>query len=180
MKKEEVYITNNSKETQKVGEDFVQQAQRSDLSRLQGQALQRKHAFIIALHGDLGGGKTTFTQGIARGLGIKRRIISPTFVIVRQYNLRDYSSSGAQRSREVIKADSSRQARTINFYHIDLYRVESLKDIEMLGIEEIINDPKNIVVIEWAEKIKDLLPKERIDIHFEYISDDKRKVTFYE
>ncbi len=172
MKHKKVFITNSFEETQKVGEDFVS-------TYLQGEALRKKQALILALHGDLGCGKTTFVQGLAKGLGIKRRIISPTFIIVRKYNFRNYSSSKAQRSREVIKANSSRKARTINFYHIDLYRIENQKDIKMLGIEEIMSDPKNIVVIEWAEKIKDLLPKERIVIHFKYMSDNKRKIIFY-
>ncbi len=67
-----------------------------------------------------------------------------------------------------------------NFYHIDLYRTESKKDIEGLGIEEILKNKNNIVVIEWAERLGELLPKKRIDIYFEYISEGKRKVTFYE
>ena len=63
-----------------------------------------------------------------------------------------------------------------SFYHIDLYRIENQKDLESLGIEEIINDKSNIVAIEWPEKIEKLLPKTKIDIFFEYLKDDKRSI----
>lgn len=137
MKK--IILTKNALETQKFGEKF---------------AKTFKHG-TFALYGDLGAGKTTFVQGLARGLGIKKRIISPTFVIVRTYKI------GSK-----------------NFYHIDLYRIENGKDIEGLGIGEIMNDPKSVVVIEWAEKLEDLLPKERIDIYFEYLDENKRKIAY--
>ncbi|MBI2431158.1 MAG: tRNA (adenosine(37)-N6)-threonylcarbamoyltransferase complex ATPase subunit type 1 TsaE [Candidatus Levybacteria bacterium] len=134
-----IFITQSANETQ-------------EIAKLFGKTFKGS---IIALYGDLGAGKTTFAQGLAKGLGIKKRIISPTFVIVRQY-----------------------KAGFKNFYHIDLYRIESQKDIEGLGIKEILKDPQNIIVIEWVEKIKDLLPKERIDIYFEYLDENKRKITY--
>lgn len=143
------FTTNSFKETQKLGEDFA----RSHLARLQGETL------IIALYGDLGSGKTTFVQGLAFGLGIKQRIISPTFIIIRNYRIRNYES------------------RIMNFYHIDLYRIES-QSLEGLGIEEIINNKNNIVAIEWAEKLKDFLPLERIDIKFFYEKNSTRKIMF--
>ena len=112
---------------------------------------------IFALYGDLGSGKTTFVQGLAKGLGIKRPIISPTFVIIRTYKI-------AYKNLKF-------------FYHIDLYRTESERDIEGLGIEEIVNDPQNIVAIEWAEKMGRFLPRKRIDIRFAYLSESKRRIT---
>lgn len=147
-----VFITNSSEETRKLGEEFA----RSLLARLQGETL------IIALYGDLGSGKTTFVQGLAEGLGIKNRIISPTFVMIRNYKIR-------------IK---DKGLMINDFYHIDLYRVESKRDIEGLGIEEIISDNYNIVAIEWAEKLKNSMPKKRIDIKFFYEKDNVRKITF--
>lgn len=137
MKK--IILTRNALETQKFGETF-------------GKNLEKG---ILALYGDLGSGKTTFVQGLAKGLGIKKRIISPTFVIVRTYKI------GFN-----------------DFYHIDLYRTQSRNDIEGLGIGEIMNDPKSVVVIEWAQKMEDLLPKKRIDIYFEYVDENKRKITY--
>ena len=143
--KEKVFITNNSEETKKLGRDF---------------AKELKRGVAVCLYGDLGSGKTTFAQGLALGLGIKQRIISPTFIIVRNYRIKNHES------------------RIMNFYHIDLYRIESERDIEGLGIEEILEDSSNIVVIEWAEKLNKLLPKKRIDVRFFYKKENVRKITF--
>lgn len=146
------FITNSSEETRKLGKEFA----RSLLARLQGETL------IIALYGNLGSGKTTFVQGLAQGLGIKRRTISPTFIIVRSYKIR-INDKGLMIN---------------DFYHIDLYRTNNDRDIEGLGIEEIVNNPENIVVIEWAEKLGNLMPKKRIDIKFFFKKENTRKITF--
>lgn len=139
-------ITKSAAQTQKLGQEI-------------GRDL--KPPAVVALYGELGSGKTTFIQGVARGLGIKKRIISPTFVFIRQYEI---SSRGSQLWGHG------------NFYHIDLYRIEKLGDAKGLGLEEIFADPDGIVAIEWAEKIKEILPKKRMDILFEYISENERKV----
>lgn len=102
---------------------------------------------IIALTGELGAGKTIFSQGFAKGFGIKEKIISPTFVLIRQHQI---PASPASRLGE---PDTKKV-----LYHIDLYRLEDIKDLKELGLEEILSDPKNIVLIEWAEKISDSLP----------------------
>ncbi len=112
---------------------------------------------VIALTGELGAGKTTFTQGFARTLSIRDKIISPTFVLIRQHKIPN--SKGI-------------------FYHVDLYRLENPKPKE-LGLEDFWNDPDNIVLIEWAEKIKDLLPKKTIWINFENIGEKQRLITIY-
>ena len=134
-----VFITNSSKETKRLGRDFAKVLEKGD---------------VLYLYGDLGSGKTTFVQGLAEGLGVKQRIISPTFIIVRSYKL-----------------------EVISFYHIDLYRINNEKDIKGLGLEEIINDFSNIVAIEWAEKLKSLTPSKRIDIKFSYRK-EARKIAF--
>lgn len=161
-------ITNSAEETKALGASVVK--------NLQG-------VNVIALHGELGSGKTTFVQGLAKGLEIKKRIISPTFIIVRKYEVpQPYSSSesgsaGESRSNNSRPAlPAGRQARMIHFFHIDLYRITSESELEGLGIREIIEDPNNLVAIEWAEKMGEMLPKRRIDIHFEYIDEDKRKI----
>lgn len=157
---EKIFITNNSEETQKLGEEFA----RSHLAKL-------KHV-LIALYGDLGSGKTTFVQGLAKGLGIKRRIISPTFIIVRSYVLK------SQKLKVKIQKHNSKfkSLELRAFYHIDLYRIDDEKDIKGLGIEEIISNPQNIVAIEWAEKMEKFLPKERWDVKFEYVGKSERKI----
>ena len=110
---------------------------------------------VFALSGELGSGKTTFVQGFAKGLGIKEKIISPTFVLVRQHKI-------------------PKTKKTL--YHIDLYRLEDGEQIKALGLKEIWQNPESIVVIEWAEKIKELLPKKAVLIYFEKLDNEKRKI----
>ena len=143
---EEIIITNSKEETQTFAENFSQTLGGGD---------------FVAFYGELGSGKTTFIQGLAKGLGIQRRIISPTFIIVRCYELK-------------LKTENLKPK---NFYHIDLYRTESESDLLGLGIDEIIKDKNNIVALEWAEKMGDMLPKKRIEIRLEYFGDNKRKIT---
>ncbi len=135
-------ITKSFIETQQFGKVFLQ--------KLNG-------AHVLALHGDLGSGKTTFVQGLAQGLRITQRIISPTFIIMRTYQANAFGFK--------------------YFYHVDLYRIETERDIEGLGLIEIMEDPENLVVIEWPEKIENLLPENRVDLFFEYIADDQRKIN---
>jgi tRNA threonylcarbamoyladenosine biosynthesis protein TsaE len=108
---------------------------------------------VIALRGDLGTGKTTFTQGFFCGLGIKRNPISPTFVIMRRYKIpANRKSLIANRFREV--------------YHFDAYRLKKEEDVEVLGFGKIMSDPKNIILVEWPEKIKGVLPRGTIRLDF--------------
>lgn len=116
---------------------------------------------IIALAGELGSGKTTFAQGFAEGLEIKEKIISPTYVLIRQHKIPETKKT-LPAGRQVL-------------YHIDLYRLEA-SGVANLGIDEIIRNPNNIVLIEWVEKIKNLLPKETIWISFE-ITDEGRSIA---
>ena len=115
---------------------------------------------MLALYGDLGSGKTTFMQGFAKGLGIIRNIISPTFIIMRTYELGNREQGTGIR----------------NLYHVDLYRIESEKDVEGLGLLELMHQPENIVAIEWPDKIENILPEDRVNIYFKYLGDEKREI----
>ena len=118
---------------------------------------------MLALTGDLGSGKTTFVQGLAEGLGLKSRIISPTFILVRKY-----------------KIPFSHQPLAIShLYHIDLYRLEKNieNEVKNLGIEDFWKSPENVIVIEWAEKIRSMIPKKATWIKFENKGDDRRLIT---
>jgi len=118
---------------------------------------KKNQAVILALKGNLGSGKTTFTQGFLRGLGIKKKITSPTFVIAKRYTLH------ATRYKSV--------------YHIDCYRIKKSQELLILGIKEIFDNSKNIVLIEWPERISKILPKERINLKFEYgKKENERKI----
>ena len=149
----EEYITNSFEETQSLGEHFAKRLKVGD---------------FVAFYGDLGSGKTTFIQGLAKGLGIKRRIISPTFIIVRHYDI----EIKIQNSNFKITTQNAK-----SFYHIDLYRIGGKSDLLGLGIDEIIKDKNSIVALEWAEKMNEMLPKRRIDVYCKYLEDDKRKIT---
>lgn len=111
---------------------------------------------LVALFGKLGSGKTVFVQGVAEGLNVKKKITSPTFVFMHTYP---------------IKLSN----KTVNFCHLDLYRGEAEIDYESLGLSEIING-ENVVVLEWASKIKDRLPKKRIDVTIEAVDERTRRI----
>lgn len=132
--------TNNYEETQKAGEDFGKKLKGGD---------------IVFLYGNLGAGKTTFMQGLAKGLGIIHRIISPTFIIVRSYDVKK---------------------ETINkLYHIDLYRTETRHDVEGIGLLDMLQEKDAVIAIEWPEKFG-TLPDKRYDIHFQTIDENKREI----
>ncbi len=157
------YITKNSAQTKKIGEILAREILRGKLiKKVYPIGSRRKRdscgAFVLGLEGDLGGGKTTFLQGFAKGLGIKERILSPTFVILKRYKIRN--------TRYEIQ----------NFYQIDCYRILKTKEILNLGLEGILSNPQNIVAIEWAEKIKTLLPRETIWLKFRFVNDNKRRI----
>ncbi len=107
-------------------------------------------ATVIALSGELGAGKTTLTQQIARQLGIKENVNSPTYVIMKKYKM-PLSTSGFR-----------------FLIHIDAYRLESEQELEKLGWQEIIADPENLILIEWPERVKKLIPKDAIKILLEH------------
>lgn len=115
-----------------------------------------KKGNTLCLYGELAAGKTTFTQGIGKAFGIER-LVSPTFLIMRQYPIDNHP---------VIKT----------LFHLDLYRLESIEDIKAFDVEEIWSSPENLLVIEWPEKFKDYLPKERFDIYFKATSENERQI----
>ena len=113
-------------------------------------------ATVVALSGDLGAGKTTFTQGIAKALGITETVSSPTFVIEKIYTLTDQQFD--------------------RLIHIDAYRIKGVREMEVLGWEEMLSDPKNLVIIEWPEKIAELIPDTAIRLKFD-IENEGRIIT---
>lgn len=113
-------------------------------------AKKTKPGEVLALYGDLGSGKTTFTRYFVEALGLENRVQSPTFVIERKYG---------------------------NVNHVDLYRLTSEKEIEDLGLEELLSDKKAITVIEWPELAEKFLPKDVVKIHFEYVNENTRKIN---
>jgi tRNA threonylcarbamoyladenosine biosynthesis protein TsaE len=126
-------------------------------------ARPRRKAFVVALEGDLGAGKTQFAKGFAKGLGIKQTINSPTFVICRSYMI---PSRVPKKCRRFDK-----------FFHIDCYRLRSAAEAKKIGLAEILANPRHIVAIEWPQTIKKILPRDTLWINFKTTSKTTRRVT---
>jgi tRNA threonylcarbamoyladenosine biosynthesis protein TsaE len=107
---------------------------------------------VVALTGELGAGKTCFTQGLARGLGVARHAVSPTFALVNEYRGR------------------------VPVHHVDAYRTSSLTELLDLGLEELF-DGEGVTVVEWADKLSPLLPPRTIHVHIEGVGDEPRVIT---
>lgn len=155
------YFTTSPGQTKKLAENLAKEIL---------QQRPKARAVVIALSGELGSGKTTFLQGFAKGLGIKQRILSPTFVLMKRFAPLEVNGAG--------KKNKTHKPLTGfgNFYHIDCYRVAEPKEILALGFKEIIANPQNIIAIEWADRIKSILPKDCLIIKFELLSKGKRCV----
>jgi tRNA threonylcarbamoyladenosine biosynthesis protein TsaE len=152
------FITQNSKQTQKLGEMLAAEilvSKRSDLSQpKRPKEVGPLSPTIICLSGELGAGKTTFTQGLLKGLKVKGPYTSPTFVIMKHY-----------------------KNKANNIYHVDAYRVDN-NDIINLGWKEIVADDNSVIIIEWADRIKKIIPKGALWVKFEWVDENKRKIFF--
>jgi tRNA threonylcarbamoyladenosine biosynthesis protein TsaE len=143
--------TYSSEETRNLGEKIAKV--------FMGKADKTERATIVSLEGDLGGGKTTFVQGLGRGLGLRDAILSPTFILFRRYDLSSQPFS--------------------DFYHFDCYRIESQSDqfgLREMGVGQIIKNPKNIVAIEWADKIKSTIEPD-LFLKFSFVSENIREIS---
>lgn len=118
----------------------------------------RKVATVIGLYGELGSGKTTFVQNVAKVLGVEQIVTSPTFVIEKIYKL-----EGQQFDHLI---------------HIDAYRLSNSDELMRLGWNEIIEDQKNIIFVEWAERVEDILPATTTKLHFTIIDEQKREISY--
>jgi tRNA threonylcarbamoyladenosine biosynthesis protein TsaE len=141
-------ISKSVEETRKMAEGLVREMQP-----------RPKGAFVLALSGDLGSGKTTFTKALAASLGVlEDEVTSPTFVIMKNYEL------------EGMKFD--------RLIHIDAYRLEKREEIERIGFNDLLLDKGNLVLIEWPENIGDALPKNAHKISFKFIDENTREIVF--
>lgn len=108
---------------------------------------------LLLLAGDLGAGKTAFTQGFARGLGITDRVVSPTFTIARHYD------SG-----------------TVKLHHLDVYRLDHLQEAVDLGLAELIDDDASVTLIEWGDVVIPTLPADFLEIRIAFGFDDDERL----
>lgn len=117
-----------------------------------------KNGAVLCLYGDLGSGKTFFTKALLSELGLNEaEIKSPTYTYIREH-----------------------KAGVIKIFHIDLYRLEEIDALLLQEIEEILEKPRNLVIIEWADKLGSHLPENRIDIHIKYLSPTSRSIDIHE
>ncbi len=137
-----IWEANNVKETKKIATDLARKI------------IKTKKGAVIALEGELGAGKTVFVKGFVKALGVKSKIKSPTFVLMKKY-----------------------VSRGTNLYHLDCYRVKDEKDLRIPELNEILEASHNIVMIEWAERVRKILPKKHITVHIDHISENERKIT---
>ena len=119
--------------------------------------VNKKGATIVALSGDLGAGKTTLTQAIAKELGIKQKIASPTFILLKTYKIKN--------------------PHFTLMHHIDAYRLEKPEHVEKLLWNSLISDTNNLIFLEWPEQIGKLLPKNVVKIQLAHTKDGKRKIV---
>ena len=133
----EIYNTSSAEETKALAARFVRTLKAGD---------------VVAYRGDLGAGKTTFTQGAAQGAGVGEIVSSPTFTLINEYQ------------------------GNPKLYHMDLYRLNGLTEMENIGIEEYLYGD-GICFIEWSEKMDDLLPRHAIVVTFRQTGDTSREIT---
>lgn len=120
--------------------------------------VSHKTATIITFSGELGAGKTTITKELAKQLGIKERVVSPTFVIMKIYNTKD--------------------SKFKKLIHIDAYRLDKSEELLRLGWEEIISNKDNLIVVEWPERVSECFPFDIISLKLEHIDDNTRTIKF--
>lgn len=115
-------------------------------------------ALAVGFSGELGAGKTTIIQAIGEALGVRRKMQSPTFVFMKKYDL------------------PRRALRWKTLFHVDAYRISKKREVSALGLQEALSDSRNIVFIEWAEKIKKILPKNTIWIEMRHKGGSHRHI----
>jgi tRNA threonylcarbamoyladenosine biosynthesis protein TsaE len=137
-------ISKSLDETQKLAKEW-----------LDSLSLKNDEAIVVGLYGNLGAGKTTLTQLIAKELGITESVTSPTFVIEKIYN-----------------TNHKHFARLI---HIDAYRLKSGRELGVLNFEELVENSNNLIIIEWPENVKEILPENHLKIFCEFVDEKTRK-----
>ncbi len=138
--KKQVVITHSEEETEAEGFRLAQTLSAGD---------------TVLLRGNLGAGKTVFSRGFARGLGITEPVSSPTYTIVQEYEL---PQSG-------------------RLYHLDLYRITDVNAALAFGVDEFLDDPRGIALVEWPDRISGILPEQAVCIEIEHLSDTERRIT---
>lgn len=150
MLKKKIVLSKNIKDTAKIARLFLEE--------IKGKNTENREALVISLSGDLGAGKTAFTQAVAKQLGIKNRLNSPTFVIMKNYKLRN--------------------TKFKKLFHLDAYRLKNEQELLGLGWAEIIQNKEHLVFIEWPENVLKAIPKSAKKIHISHTKEGYRNFKF--
>lgn len=142
------FVSNSLEDTKKIAFELA--------SKIVSTSLNNKKATVVSLSGELGSGKTTFMKYFAEAIGVEETIQSPTFVIERIYE---------------IPASNFAYNKFTHLVHIDAYRLESGEELSKLGWETLINEPKNLICIEWPERVAEVMPPS-IMLRFEHVEAD--------
>ncbi|MEK7107922.1 MAG: tRNA (adenosine(37)-N6)-threonylcarbamoyltransferase complex ATPase subunit type 1 TsaE [Patescibacteria group bacterium] len=174
------FLSKSLAETEKFAAEFVAKL-----------APKKDEATLVALSGELGSGKTTFVQCVARALGIKETITSPTFVLIKSYQLPVLKSpapmnigappfsKGELKSPFVKGSTRVREGEGFEtLFHIDAYRLESGAELAKLGFEEIVANPQNLIFLEWPENVSEVLPTNYLTIKFSFIDEATRAIEY--
>ncbi|MFA6536436.1 MAG: tRNA (adenosine(37)-N6)-threonylcarbamoyltransferase complex ATPase subunit type 1 TsaE [Candidatus Paceibacterota bacterium] len=147
-------ISKSLAETEKFAQDFLNKIKPKE-----------NDATVVGLHGDLGSGKTAFVKLIAKNLGITENITSPTFVIMKNYPL------------ILQNFPTSKLPNFKTLTHIDAYRLDRGSDLAKLGFADLLNNQENLILLEWPEKVADVLPKDYVRIDFKFIDENTREIS---
>lgn len=142
------YVSNSTRETAKIAKEFAEK-----IFNIKG----NKSAIVVGLSGELGAGKTTLIKSFAKALGIKEKVSSPTFVILKKYKIKQKEKTGF-------------------LIHIDAYRINKVKEILDLGWKEMIKEPNNIILVEWAENIRKVFPRSYFWLNLVHINRGSRGI----
>jgi tRNA threonylcarbamoyladenosine biosynthesis protein TsaE len=138
------FTTKSLEETQKLAAEWVKSL-----------PISGESALVVGLYGNLGAGKTSFSQAVARELGVKEIVNSPTFVIEKIYE--------------------TKHPHFARLVHIDAYRLEKASELQVLNFEELVENPNNLILIEWPENVKEILPPDHLKIYCEFVDETTRK-----
>jgi len=139
-------ISKSISDTEKIAKDFIEKISMGIYDT----------ALVVGLYGDLGSGKTTFTQSVAKIFNIKKDITSPTFVIEKIYDINHNDFK--------------------KLIHVDAYRLDSFKELLALDWDKTLSDSRNIIFIEWPERVVEILPKNHAKIFFKFLNESEREI----
>ncbi|OHA24681.1 MAG: tRNA (adenosine(37)-N6)-threonylcarbamoyltransferase complex ATPase subunit type 1 TsaE [Candidatus Taylorbacteria bacterium RIFCSPLOWO2_01_FULL_44_26] len=145
------YISHSLLKTSNIAREWLKEVS-ENLPRIESGAI------VVGLSGDLGSGKTAFVKTVAKLLGVTEEVTSPTFVIMKTYEIQ----------QEYFK----------RLVHIDAYRLEKDEKLEVLRFKDLIADPGNFIFLEWPERVETVMPDDAIKISFKFIDEGVREITF--